>query len=153
MTEQNKEVKKIKVPHPALSHSKLIDDTFKPKDKSFIDDVVDKSRKEILENNSETQDQQLLFTREIIDKLTSVVDIDMKTELNDKEILLFARLEVMAKFFGLSQLSDFAVSIYRKKISRKRGWRKEVLQAISQIQPSEETNNNIFPDLLLGNKK
>jgi hypothetical protein len=151
MTKKIETADGVKKLFPSLSHSKLVDDTFKPKEKSFIEEVIDKDKIEL--GQQETQDQQLLFTREIIEKLTDVKDIDMKTELNDKEILLFARIEVLSGFYDIQELKDFAISIFRKKLSRKRGWRKEVLQAISQIQPSEETNNNIFPDLLLGKNK
>jgi hypothetical protein len=118
------------------------------KTKNFVENEIAK-----MGDDSETQDKDLLFIREAIKELTSLTNIDTRTELNAKEILLFARLEIYANRFNLPVLKDFAKSIYHKKLSKGRGLRKEILQAISQIRQTEGENATSFPELLLGSKK
>lgn len=121
----------------------------KKKPKTFVDHELDK----MASDSPEMMDKDLLFTKEIIKELTSLKDLDTRTDLTQKEILLFARLQFFAEIFGLPELKDFAVSVYRKKFSKNRGLRKEILQAIVQIQHADSENVMTFPDMLLGGKK
>lgn len=121
----------------------------KKKAKNFVEKEIDKMGAE----SPEPMDKDLLMIKEMIKELTNLNELDTKTELTTREILLFARLQVYSEVFGLPVLKDFATSVYRKKLSKSRGLRKELLQAISQLQHTEGENATSFPDLLIGKSK
>lgn len=57
-------------------------------------------------------------------------DLDTRTELNELQILHFARAETMADYYSSSVLRDFVSSIKRKQISKERKGRREFTEAI-----------------------
>lgn len=57
-------------------------------------------------------------------------DLDTRTELNELQILHFARAETMADYYSSAVLRDFVSSIKRKQISKERKGRREFTEAI-----------------------
>lgn len=57
-------------------------------------------------------------------------DLDTRTELNELQVLHFARAEIMAEYYNSATLRDFVASIKRKQISLNRRGRREFTEAI-----------------------
>lgn len=64
-------------------------------------------------------------------------DLDTRTELNELQILHFARAEIMAEYYKSNVLRDFVASIKRKQISKNRKGRTEFTQAIRGQMPTD----------------
>lgn len=73
-------------------------------------------------------------------------DLDTRTELNELQILHFARAEIMAEYYGSDRLRDFVASIKRKQISKDRKGRREFTEAMrgaGMNDPAGGTFNSI----------
>lgn len=64
-------------------------------------------------------------------------DLDTRTELNELQIIHFARAEAMAKYYKSAVLTDFVASVKRKQISKGRKGRKEFVSAFQSVNTSE----------------
>ena len=64
-------------------------------------------------------------------------DLDARSDLNELQILHYARAEAMAEFYHSKILKDFVLSLKRKMISKQRKGRKEFVQAFQSSQYGE----------------
>lgn len=96
------------------------------------------------ENNTITQDPSFKeqIANKVVDEIFNAENVDVKTELNDKEILLFSRADFYAQVYNAPLVNDFTRFIKTKKISRKRGSRKEMVDAIKSIDMGGDMGGN-----------
>lgn len=94
---------------------------------------------------------------EIFDKITkemfSIKNIELKTEVNDPQIMAFSQAKAFAKRYKVPLLAEFVTNISKYSISRNRKSRKEygdVAKANLQMSGAEERENRSIPDRLLG---
>jgi hypothetical protein len=89
----------------------------------------------------------------VLEILLDRKDINLKTELNDKEILEIARLEVLSTKINSPSLASFLSKFKELRVSKDRQGRKEIIGA---IQGNNTKSSNGFFDQfvtdLVGNK-
>lgn len=80
--------------------------------------------------------------------------INLKTELNDKEILEISRLHVVAERIGSKSLDSFLKNFKELRVSKGRQGRKEIIGAMQEddVKKSEGFFNQFVTDLV-GSKK
>jgi len=94
---------------------------------------------------------------EIFDKITkemfSSKNIELKTEVNDAQIMAFSQARAFAKRYKTPLLAEFVNNISKYSISRNRKSRKEygeVAKANLQMASTEEREARSIPDRLMG---
>lgn len=94
---------------------------------------------------------------EIFGKITkeiySVNNIELKTELNDAQIMAFSQARAFANKYKVPLLAEFVKNISKYSISRNRKGRKEfesIAKANLQMAGNDEQERRSIPDRLLG---
>ena len=94
---------------------------------------------------------------EILGKITkeiySVKNLELKTELNDPQIMAFSQARAFSKKYKVPLLAEFVTNISKYSISRNRKGRKEfesIAKANLQMAGNEEREKRSIPDRLLG---
>ena len=103
---------------------------------SVVQDVMNEAEKEKeAERQDETEEPNpsLVMVKEIVNMLRDTDDIDISTEFKRSQVLLFQQVELFADYFNIDILKKFCEGIKRKNLSIDRGLRKELVEAIKQI--------------------
>lgn len=94
---------------------------------------------------------------EIFGKITkeiySVKNLELKTEVNDAQIMAFSQARAFANKYKVPLLAEFVKNISKYSISRNRKGRKEfesIAKANLQMAGAEEREKRSIPDRLLG---
>ena len=94
---------------------------------------------------------------EIFGKITkeiySTKNIELKTELNDAQIMAFSQARAFANKYKVPLLNEFVKNLSKYSISRNRKGRKEfesIAKANLQMAGNEERESRSIPDRLLG---
>lgn len=86
------------------------------------------------------------ITDKIVGEIYDTKNIEVKTELNDKQVMLFARADIFAKRYKTPVLRQFTNSFMKKNLSRKRASRKEMVDVVKNVDSgvgSEREDNLI----------
>lgn len=85
----------------------------------------------------------------LLEGLFSKDEIDLKTELNDKQILALTRGRLFAQHYGCRLMTDFCDIHNMLYVSKTRGGRKEIVDMLRTITPTvgEETSRGIWSNL------
>ena len=89
------------------------------------------------------------ITKEIYSKR----NIELKTELNDNQIMAFSMAKAFSKRYKVPLLKEFIVNLSEYSISKNRKGRnefKEIAKANLQMASAEERERQSIPDRLLG---
>ena len=94
---------------------------------------------------------------EIFDKITkemfSTKNLDLKTEVNDAQIMAYSQGRAFARYYKVPLLSEFIKNLSMYSISRGRKGRKEysdVAKANLQMAGMEEREKRSIPDRIFG---
>ena len=94
---------------------------------------------------------------EIFGKITkeiySVKNLELKTELNDAQIMAFSQARAFANKYKVPLLAEFVKNLSKYSISRNRKGRKEfesIAKANLQMAGAEEREQRSIPDRLFG---
>jgi len=106
--------------------------------KDFNAIMKPKEEKNIIEQElstgfNPTANTELMMIREIIDKMQDTDNIDLITELTDREIMLIARAKIMEQYYQIEVIGVFIEALLKLKLSRKRKSRSELVDIISKI--------------------
>lgn len=95
--------------------------------------------------------QRELFLDKMIGEIFSIKDIELKTDINDKQILAFSRAEIYAESFKLPIVTKFTNSIMRLSISKGRKSRGELVDVTKGGSSLDEPLSvNTFSNRFLG---
>lgn len=86
------------------------------------------------------------ITDKIVGEIYDTKNIEVKTELNDKQVMLLARADIFAKRYKTPVLRQFTNSFMKKNLSRKRASRKEMVDVVKNVDSgvgSEREDNLI----------
>jgi len=78
---------------------------------------------------------------QIAKELFTEDNIDMKTEMEDREINAFSRGEFIKEIFGLDSLGVFINKFERLRVSKKREGRKEFVQCVKGQEKEDGIGN------------
>jgi len=89
----------------------------------------------------------------ILEILLNTKDINLKTELNDKEILEISRLEILSQKTNNNVLNEFLTTFKELRVSKDRQGRKEILGAIQDNSTKQQSGFfNQFVEDIIGKK-
>jgi len=90
----------------------------------------------------------LVMIRELIKEVFNVDNIDIRSDLNDKEIILIAQLKVYADVFNDGLVKSFITNYLRAKLSKKRKSRSELVDVITKSLSATQDENAMSSKLL-----
>ena len=91
--------------------------------------------------------------KSITKEIYSTKNLELKTELNDRQIMAFSQARAFAKMYGVPLLAEFVKNISKYSKSKNRKGRKEftdISKANLQMAAVEERERASIPDRLLG---
>lgn len=91
--------------------------------------------------------------KSITKEIYSTKNLELKTELNDNQIMAFSQARAFSKKYGVPLLAEFVKNISKYSISKGRKGRKEfesISKANLQMLSGDERENPSIPDRLLG---
>jgi hypothetical protein len=118
------------------------------KDLAMLENVFDKR---ITERDVERE--LTAETRNDSGRLIDKEDVEVKTELNDQEILSISKLRFIAERYDVPVLNEFTDNLMTLKISRKRKGRQEFIQGLHADERREQPNEGFFSKLFGGRKE
>lgn len=89
-------------------------------------------------------------TRNDSGRLLDKEDVEVKTELNDQEILTISKLRFVAERYEVPVLRDFTDNLMTLKISRHRKGRTEFIQGLHADERRETPNEGFFSKIFGG---
>lgn len=116
-------------------------------DLALLENVFDKRITE-----EDMQREMAVETRNDSGRLLDKEDVEVKTELNDKEIVSISKLRFIAERYDVPVLNDFTDNLMTLKISRKRKGRTEFIQGLHADERREQPNESFFSRFFGGNK-
>lgn len=121
-------------------------------DKEYVGVQEDVENLDLLENvfdkrvTDEQIDQEIREERSRNDsgRLLDKKDVEVKTELNDKEIVTISKLRFVADRYDLPVLNDFTNNLMTLKISRNRKGRSEFIQGLHADERREQPDQSFL---------
>lgn len=133
-----------------MGDAKIFDDLLKRKPKSDQStNIIDDELPKVLDDTS--KNIELMMIQEVVKTLQSKKDIALKTDLSEKEILLFAQAKIMARYYDIKVIDDFIQTILYYKLSRRRKSRSEMVEVISKLI-GQSTENRLNSKLMVGDR-
>ena len=112
---------------------------------ALLENIFDKR---ITDNDVDRQ--MAVETRNDSGRLLDKEDVEVKTELNDAEILTISKLRFVADRYGIPVLRDFTDNLMTLKISRNRKGRTEFIQGLHADERREQPNEGWFSKVFGG---
>ena len=101
----------------------------------------------------ERPNAQVEIFEKVTEQIYNKVDIELKTELNDRQILAFASAKSFSEKFNIPVISEIVDSISVYSVSRSRKGRKEFENiAKANLGMHNEDEGRSIPDRLLGRR-
>lgn len=123
-----------------------MDNKFKAEDLDLNEILLGEQKEE-----SPQPSQRELFLDKMIGEIFSTKDIDLKTDINDKQVLVFSRAKIYAKTFNMPLVMEFCDSIKILSISKGRKSRGELVDVTKGGSGLDEPLNvNTFSNRFLG---
>ena len=131
-----------------------------PKETQVASVVSDVGELQLLENVfdkrvTEEQVKQQMYeesNKNDSGRLLDKKDVEVKTELNDVEIVTISKLLFVADRYDVPVIKNFVDNIMTLKISRKRQGRREFIQGLHADERSQQPNEGFFSRIFGGNK-
>lgn len=133
--------KKVDAPLPVEIEASDVDDL------ALLENVFDKRI-----TDKDVQREMAVETRNDSGRLLEKDDVEMKTELNDKEILTISKLRFVSDRYEVPALRDFTDNLMILKVSRNRKGRTEFIQGLHADERREQPNEGFFSRIFGGGK-
>jgi hypothetical protein len=111
-------------------------------------DVFFPEEKQIIQNDLTDQ-----FKLKMVEEVYSTTDVELKTDLNNAEIIAITKGKLFSKTFNTPIISELCLTLMELKISKDRKGRKEFVEiAKSLLTPTLEEQSSSIPQRLLGER-
>ena len=91
--------------------------------------------------------------KSIVDEIYSKKNIELKTELNDRQVMVFSQAKSFARRYKIPLLKELVKNYSEYAISKNRKGRnefREIAKAMNQMAANDEMIQKSIPDRLLG---
>lgn len=136
-------------PKPLIQQKTLPIQTEDVEDLDLLENVFDKR----VTDDDVQREMYLESNKNDSGRLLDKKDVEVKTELNDVEIVTISKLRFMAERYRVPVLNEFTNNLMTLKISRARKGRTEFIQGLHADERREQPSESWFSRVFGGNRQ